>query len=68
MTRRDEVEYLLGRSKEFLETAKYQIDTGFMISRLTEFKTLEQALRLYLKSKALVRGVDYPRTHRVRTR
>jgi HEPN domain-containing protein len=29
VTRRDEAAYLLERSKEFLETAKYQINKGF---------------------------------------
>jgi len=41
VTRKDEVEYLLGRSKEFLETAKYKIDKGFY--GLAAF-SLEQAL------------------------
>ena len=64
MTRRDEAEYLLERSKQFLETAKYQIKKGFF--SLAVF-SLEQALQLSLKSKMLASGVDYPRTHGVRT-
>lgn len=64
MTRRDEAEYLLERSKQFLETAKYQIKKGFF--SLAVF-SLEQALQLSLKSKMLASGVDYPRTHSVRT-
>ena len=64
MTRMDEAEYLLERSKQFLETAKYQIEKGFF--SLAVF-SLEQALQLSLKSKMLASGVDYPRTHSVRT-
>jgi len=60
----DEAEYLLERSKQFLETAKYQIEKGFF--SLAVF-SLEQALQLSLKSKMLASGVDYPRTHSVRT-
>lgn len=64
MTRRDEAEYLFERSKQFLETAKFQIKKGFF--SLAVF-SLEQALQLSLKSKMLASGVDYPRTHSVRT-
>jgi len=64
VTRMDEAEYLLERSKQFLETAKYQIEKGFF--SLAVF-SLEQALQLSLKSKMLASGVDYPRTHSVRT-
>ena len=63
MTRRDEVEHLLKRSREFLETAEYQVGKGFYA--LAAF-SLEQSLQLSLKAKMLVRGVDYPRTHSVR--
>lgn len=63
MTSRDEVEYLLKRSKEFLDTAEYQIRKGFY--SLAVF-SMEQALQLSLKSKVLASGVDYPRTHSVR--
>jgi HEPN domain-containing protein len=63
LTHRDEAAYLLERSKEFLETAKYQINKGFY--GLSVF-SLEQALQLFLKSKMLASGVDYPRTHSVR--
>jgi len=62
--RKDEAEHLLKRSKEFLETAEYQISKGFY--GIAVF-SLEQALQLFLKSKMLVAGVDYPRTHGVRT-
>jgi HEPN domain-containing protein len=63
MTRREEAEHLLTRSKEFLETAEYQIGKGFY--GLAVF-SLEQALQLFLKSKMLMSGIDYPRTHGVR--
>jgi len=63
MTSRNEIQYLLMRSKEFLETAKYQLANGFY--SLAAF-SLEQGLQLFLKSKTLARGVDYPRTHSVR--
>ena len=64
VTRREEVEHLIERSRRFLETAEYQIDRGFY--DLAAF-SLEQALQLFLKSKLLENGVDYPRTHSVRT-
>lgn len=62
-TRREEEQYLLKRSKNFLETAEYQISKGF--HDLAAF-SLEQALQLFLKARALKEGVDYPRTHSVR--
>jgi HEPN domain-containing protein len=64
VSRRDEAEYLLEKAKAFLETAKYQIKKGMY--GLAVF-SLEQALQLSLKSKMLASGVDYPRTHSVRT-
>jgi HEPN domain-containing protein len=62
-TRREEEERLLKRSRDFLETAEYQITKGFY--DLAAF-SLEQALQLFLKAKVLTEGVDYPRTHSVR--
>ena len=64
MTRKEEEKHLIKRSKEFLETAEYQTGKGFY--DLAAF-SLEQALQLFLKSKVLAEGVDYPRTHSVRT-
>ncbi|MGB8781123.1 MAG: HEPN domain-containing protein [Candidatus Bathyarchaeia archaeon] len=64
MSRKEEAEHLLKRSKEFLETAEYQISRG--LYGIAVF-SLEQALQLFLKSKMLIAGVDYPRTHGVRT-
>ena len=64
MSRKDESEHLLKRSMEFLETAEYQISKG--LYGIAVF-SLEQALQLFLKSKMLVAGADYPRTHGVRT-
>jgi HEPN domain-containing protein len=63
VARKEEVEHLLRRSKQFLETAEYQISKGFY--DLAVF-SLEQALQLFLKSKMLASGADYPRTHSVR--
>ena len=64
MTRKEEEKRLLKRSGDFLETAKYQVSEGFY--DLAIF-SLEQALELFLKAKVLAEGVDYPRTHSVRT-
>ncbi|MDW8022253.1 MAG: HEPN domain-containing protein [Nitrososphaerota archaeon] len=63
MTRKEEEKSLIQRSKNFLETAEFQIGRGFY--DLAAF-SLEQALQLYLKSKLLAEGGDYPRTHSVR--
>lgn len=62
-TRREEEQRLLKRSKDFLETAEYQVGKGFY--DLAAF-SLEQALQLFLKVKVLAEGADYPRTHSVR--
>ena len=64
MTRKDEEKRLLKRAADFLETAKYQTTQGFY--DLATF-SLEQALELFLKAKMLAEGVDFPRTHSVRT-
>jgi hypothetical protein len=64
VTRKEEEKRLLKRSGDFLETAKYQISEGFY--DLATF-SLEQALELFLKAKVLAEGVDFPRTHSVRT-
>jgi HEPN domain-containing protein len=64
VSRRDEVEHLMKRSKEFLETSEYQIRSGFY--GLAVF-SLEQALQLYLKSRILANGVEYPKTRSVRS-
>lgn len=63
MTREEEEQSLLKRSRDFLETAEYQTSKGFF--DLATF-SLEQALQLFLEAKLLVEGVDYPRTHSVR--
>lgn len=63
MTRKEEEKNLLSRSKEFLETAEYQASKGFYA--LAVF-SLEQSLQLFLKSKILAEGINYPRTHSVR--
>lgn len=63
VTRREEEEHLLKRSRNFLETAEYQINKGFY--DLAAF-SLEQSLQLFLKAKILAEGADYPKTHSVR--
>ncbi|MEM4749929.1 MAG: HEPN domain-containing protein [Sulfolobales archaeon] len=63
MTRREEAEYLLERSRRFFETAIIQIDRGFY--DLAAF-SLEQSIQLYLEACLLRLGVDYQRTHSVR--
>ncbi|MCX8171276.1 MAG: HEPN domain-containing protein [Candidatus Bathyarchaeota archaeon] len=63
MTRREEAERLLDRSRRFLETADYQIERGFY--DLAAF-SLEQSLQLFLKARLLEYGAGYPRTHSVR--
>jgi HEPN domain-containing protein len=64
VTRKEEGKRLFKRSRDFLETAEYQTSRGFY--DLAVF-SLEQALQLFLKARVLAEGVDYPRTHSVRT-
>lgn len=64
VTGKEEEKRLLKRSRDFLETAEYQISRSFY--DLATF-SLDQALQLFLKAKVLAEGVDYPRTHSVRT-
>jgi len=64
MTHVDEVEHLLRRSREFLETAHYQVTNRFY--DLAAF-SLEQSLQLFLKAKLIQNGVEYPRHHGVRS-
>jgi len=64
VTRKEEENRLLKRSRDFLETAEYQTGKGFY--DLAAF-SLEQAMQLFLKAKVLAEGVEYPRTHSVRT-
>ena len=64
MTKREEMEHLITRSEEFMETAIYQLEKGF--HALAVFNS-EEALKLFLKAKLLEKGVTYPRTHSVRS-
>jgi HEPN domain-containing protein len=64
VTKKEEENRLLKRSRDFLETAEYQTSKGFY--DLAAF-SLEQAMQLFLKAKLLAEGVEYPRTHSVRT-
>ena len=63
MTKLEEAEYLLRRSRRFYETATMQMDRGF--HDLAAF-SLEQSLQLFLKASLLKLGIDSPRTHSVR--
>jgi HEPN domain-containing protein len=63
LTRKEEEERLLKRSRDFLETSEYQKRTG--IYDLAIF-SIEQALQLFLKSQIMTHGAEYPRTHSVR--
>jgi len=63
LTKREEYEHLLRRSREFYETAILQLEKGFY--GLAAF-SLEQSHQPFLKAKVLERGVDYPRTHSIR--
>lgn len=63
MTKLEEAEYLLRRSRRFYETATMQMDRGFY--DLAAF-SLEQSLQLFLKASLLKLGIDFPRTHSVR--
>ena len=60
--KKEEEETLRSRAYEFLETAKFHIEKQYY--SLATF-SLEQALQLFLKSRLLFNGVDYPKTHSV---
>jgi len=63
LSREEEEKRLLKRSRDFLETAEYQIGRG--LYDLAAF-SLEKALQLFLEARLLTEGVEYPRTHSVR--
>ncbi|MCR8456029.1 MAG: HEPN domain-containing protein [Crenarchaeota archaeon] len=63
MTKRDEVNSLLERSRRFYESALLQIEKRFY--DLAMF-SLEQSLQLFLEAALLSLGLDYPRTHSIR--
>jgi HEPN domain-containing protein len=63
VTKKEEENRLLKRSRDFLETAEYQTSRGFY--DLAAF-SLEQTMQLFLKAKVLAEGVDHPRTHSAR--
>ena len=64
MSRREEYEGLMRRSEEFYATALLQAERNMY--DLAVF-SLEQSLQLFLKACLLRLGVDFPRTHSVRT-
>lgn len=63
MSKKEEEQSLLKRSRDFSETADYQINNHLF--DLATF-SLQQALELFLKSKILAQGAEYPKTHSVR--
>ncbi len=63
MEAREEAETLKRRSRAFLQTARFQIESGMF--DLAVFNT-EQALQLFLKAKLLEYGMQYPRTCGIR--
>ncbi|RLG03849.1 MAG: DNA-binding protein, partial [Thaumarchaeota archaeon] len=63
MAKREEVDHLARRAREFLKTAEYQTREGMYALAIF---SLEQALQLFLKSRLILHGVDYPRTHSIR--
>ncbi|MEM1611060.1 MAG: HEPN domain-containing protein [Sulfolobales archaeon] len=60
----EEYRYLMERSRRFYETAIMQIDRGFYDLAVFSF---EQSLQIFLKACLLKLGVDYLRTHSVRS-
>ncbi len=60
----DEYRSLVARSGEFLDTAEFQIGRGFYT--VAAF-SLHQSLELFLKAKLFSSGVEYPRTHSIKT-
>lgn len=63
MVKREEAEHLARRAEEFMRSAELQ--AGENMYALAVF-SLEQALQLFLKSRLILQGVDYPRTHSIR--
>jgi len=63
VTKLEEVEHLMRRSRRFYDTAIMQMNRGFY--DIAVF-SLEQSLQLFLKASLLKLGVDFPRTHSVR--
>lgn len=63
MSKRNEVDSLLERSRRFYETALFQIEKGFYDLAMFSF---EQSLQLFLKAVLLSLGLDYPRIHSIR--
>ncbi len=63
MSKREEIMYLVERSRRFYESSSILAERGFY--DLAVF-CLEQSLQLYLKAVLLELGIDYPRSHSVR--
>jgi len=62
LTRKDEEDLLRTRAFEFLETARFHMEKEYYALAIF---SLEQALQLFLKSRLLSNGVDYPKIHSV---
>lgn len=64
MTSIDEYQILKSRSEEFLDSAEYQLDKGYFTVAASSF---HRSLELFLKSVLLIHGVEYPRTHSLKS-
>jgi len=64
LSKREEYERLIRRSDEFHTTAMMQAERRMY--DLAVF-SLEQSLQLYVKASLLKHGVDFPRTHGIRS-
>ena len=57
-------DYGLGKGDPAI--TRWEMDRALLEELKERASSLEQALQLHLKSKMLVSGIDYPRTHSVR--
>ena len=64
LTAINEYQILKSRSEEFLDSAEYQLDKGYFTVSAFSF---HQSLELFLKSRLLIRGVEYPRTQSLKS-
>ncbi|MHB1708349.1 MAG: HEPN domain-containing protein [Thermoplasmataceae archaeon] len=64
MTAIDEYQIMKSRSEEFLDSAEYQLDKGYFNVAAFSF---HQSLELFLKSRLLIHGVEYPRSHSLKS-
>ena len=64
MTSIDEYHTLKSGSEGFLDSAEYQLDKGYFTVASSSF---HRSLELFLKSRLLIHGVEYPRTHSLKS-